>query len=444
LKLRTFKKGIHPGENKQYSNHIPIEKMPLPKQVFIPLQQHIGSPCEPLVSKGDSVKTGQTIGRSSAYVSSPVHSSITGVVKTVDKFPHPLGMRVDMIHIEQTAEDDEWDLLAVPDNWENTPVVELIKLINEAGIVGMGGAAFPTHVKLSPPKDKVIDSFILNGVECEPYLTSDHRIMVEQTDKILTGMNILMKILNVENGFIGIEDNKPDAIEIMSKRVKDLGYRFQVVPLEVKYPQGAEKMLIESVLKRKVPVGGLPMDVGVIVNNVATALAVAKAVTEGKPLVERVTTVTGDGITNPKNLITRIGTPFSDLIEFCGGLKDETTLVFMGGPMMGLAQYDLQIPVIKATGGIVCNTSKHIKLVEHFPCIRCGACVDACPMYLLPTRLAKLTEYKKYEEAEKYGIQNCIECGSCAFSCPANIPLVQWIRVGKMRVNQLKKKQQAS
>lgn len=399
MKLRTFKKGIHPGENKHYSNHVPIEKMPLPKQVFIPLQQHIGAPCEPLVNKGDTVKTGQIIGMSSTYVSSPVHSSITGVVKAVDKFPHPLGMRVDMIHIERTSEEDDWNVLPAPDNWENTPVVELIKLINEAGIVGMGGAAFPTHVKLSPPKDKPIDSFILNGVECEPYLTSDHRIMVEYTDKILSGMNILMKILKVENGYIGIEDNKPDAIEKISKRVKDLGYGYQVVPLEVKYPQGAEKMLIESVLKRKVPAGGLPMDVGVIVNNVATALAVAEAVTEGKPLIERITTVTGDGIANPKNLITRIGTPFSDLIEFCGGVKDETTLVFMGGPMMGLAQYDLQIPVIKATGGIVCNTSRQIKMVEHFPCIRCGACVDVCPMYLLPTRLAKLTEYKKIGRA---------------------------------------------
>ncbi len=339
MKLRTFKKGIHPGEYKEFSHNKKIERMPLPEQVYIPLQQHIGAPCEPLVKKGDAVKTGQIIGRSSAYVSAPVHASITGVVKAIDKFPHPLGMRVEMVHIERTGEEDDWELLSIPENWEKAPRVELIKLINDAGIVGMGGAAFPTHVKLNPPKDKKIDSFILNGVECEPYLTSDHRLMVEYTDQILAGMNIMMSLLDVENGYIGIENNKPDAIEIMSKRVKDLGYSFQVVPLEVKYPQGAEKMLIESVLHRKVPAGGLPMDVGVVVNNVATAKAVADAVFEGKPLVERITTVTGDGIVHPKNLLTRIGTPFNDLVEFCGGVKDETTMVFMGGPMMGQAQY---------------------------------------------------------------------------------------------------------
>lgn len=444
MKLRTFKKGIHPGEYKEFSHDKKIEIMSLPDQVFIPLQQHIGAPCESLVKKGDAVKTGQVIGRSSAYVSAPVHASITGIVKAVDKFPHPLGMRVEMIQIERTGDEDDWELLPVPENWENTPHVELVKLVNDAGIVGMGGAAFPTHVKLKPPRDKKIDSFILNGVECEPYLTSDHRLMVEATDQILTGMNIIMKLLGVEEGYIAIENNKPDAIEMMSKRVKDLGYSYQVVPLEVKYPQGAEKMLIDSVLQREVPAGGLPMDVGVVVNNVATAKAVADAVLDGKPLIERITTVTGDGIIFPKNVLTRIGTPFSDLVDFCGGLKDETTMVFMGGPMMGQAQYDLSVPVIKAAGGIVCNTSKMIRMVEHFPCIRCGACVDACPMYLLPTRLAKLTEHKKYEEADKLGIQNCIECGSCAFSCPAHIPLVQWMRVGKMRVSEMKRKQKVS
>ncbi|MDD3806948.1 MAG: electron transport complex subunit RsxC [Candidatus Marinimicrobia bacterium] len=444
MKLRTFKKGIHLNEYKEFSQDKKIEKLPLPQRVYIPLQQHIGAPCEPLVKKGETVKTGQMIGRSSAYVSAPIHASITGEVKAIDKFPHPLGMRVEMIHIERTSEDDEWEYLPIPKNWEKMPRVEVIKLINDAGIVGMGGAGFPTHVKLNPPPDKKIDSFILNGVECEPYLTSDHRLMVEYTDQILKGMHIIMSLLNVKNGYIGIENNKPDAIEIMSQRVNDLGYPYQVVPLEVKYPQGAEKLLIKSVLNRNVPVGGLPMDVGVVVNNVATAKAVADAVLEGIPLIERVTTVTGDGIINPKNVLTRIGTPFSDLIDFCGGLKDETTMVFMGGPMMGQAQYDLSIPIIKAAGGIVCNTSKMVKMVEHYPCIRCGACVDACPMYLLPTRLAKLTEHKKYEEADKLGIQTCIECGSCAFSCPAHIPLVQWIRVGKMRVSELKLKQKVS
>lgn len=442
MKFPTFKKGVHPPDFKEFTNTKKIEYMPLPDEVFLPVQQHIGAPGEPLVKRGDEVKTGQIIARTDKYVSSPIHATISGKVKAVDNFLHPMASKTQMIHI-QRGEKEEWDLLKVPDEWRDEPVENLRQLVWDAGIVGLGGAAFPTHVKLNPPEEKTIDSFILNGCECEPYLTSDHRAMVEMTDKILTGMAIIMKILGVENGYIGIEDNKPDAVEVMKQKVSDRKLKFDVLSLETKYPQGAEKMLIQSVLNRQVPVGGLPMDVGTVVNNVGTAIAVAKAVTEGKPLVQRVVTMTGNGISEPKNVMARIGTTFQSMIDFCDGLNDETAQVFMGGPMMGHAQYDLNVPILKATSGIICTTDTSIKQVKTYPCIQCGACVEACPVNLLPTRLAKFTEHKQYDAAEELGIMNCIECGSCAFSCPSHIPLVQWIRIGKFRVSERNSKQAA-
>ena len=442
VKFPTFKKGIHPGEHKEYTNRQTIEYMPLPDEVFVPVQQHIGAPDDPVVSPRDEVKTGQVIGRSEKYVSSPVHSPVTGTVKKIDSFLHPMGSRTTMIQIKRDGE-DEWQLLDIPDDWQSESVENLRQLVWDAGIVGLGGAAFPTHVKLAPPEEKPVDSFILNGCECEPYLTSDHRVMVEKTDKILTGMSIIMKVLGVNNGYIGIEDNKPDAVEAMQERVNALDLDYKVLSLETKYPQGAEKMLIQTVLNRQVPTGGLPMDVGTVVNNVGTALAVAEAVTEGKPLIQRVVTVTGDGIAQPRNVMTRIGTPFQSLIDFCGGLNEETVQVFMGGPMMGMAQYDLSIPVVKATSGIICSTEANVTRFESYPCIQCGACVDACPMNLVPTLLARNSQQKKVDALEELGVQNCIECGSCAFSCPSHIPLVQWIRVGKYRVNEQSEKQAA-
>ncbi|MEJ2052073.1 MAG: electron transport complex subunit RsxC, partial [Calditrichota bacterium] len=390
MNFPTFKKGVHPSDFKELTNSKPIENLPLPEEVFIPVQQHIGAPAEPLVKRGEEVRTGQVIARSDQYVSGTIHASITGKVKAVGGFLHPLGATALMIHIIRTG-DDDWNLLDVPDDWEQASVEQLRVLVREAGIVGLGGAAFPTHVKLQPPAEKPIDAFILNGAECEPYLTADHRIMVEQTKKILTGMGIIMKILGVRNGYIGIEDNKPDAIEAMQEIVKQKQLDYQVVPLVTKYPQGAEKMLIHSTLGRKVPTGGLPMDVGVVVNNVGTALAVAEAVTEGKPLIQRVVTVTGDGIEEPKTVLARIGTPFANLVEYAGGLKEDTVQVFMGGQMMGHTQYDLSVPIVKASGGIICSSEKRIQRIESYPCIQCGSCVQACPMNLVPTRLAKLS-----------------------------------------------------
>lgn len=443
LGLPTFNKGIHPDDMKSLTNQKPIEKLPIPDEVFVPLQQHIGVPGDVLVEKGEEVKTGQIIGKSEKFVSAPVHSPITGKVKAIDKFLHPLGIKTTMIHIEKTEEEDSWVTFDAQKNWTDASVDDLRNLIWQAGIVGLGGAAFPTHVKLAPPKEKEINTFILNGVECEPFLTADHRAMLEMGEKMLTGMSIIMKILGTDNGFIGIENNKPDAIDAMRELTSKQFSSYKVVPLKVKYPQGAEKMLIEAIIKRRVPAGGLPMDVGTVVNNVGTALAVANAVIEGKPLIERIVTVTGQGISDPKNLMVRLGTPFRFLLEHCGGLKESTTQVYMGGPMMGFAQYDMNVPVVKATSGIICQEKKDIFKKKTYPCIQCGNCVSVCPMNLLPTRISSFAESEKLEEAEEYGILNCIECGSCSYVCPSNIPLVQWIRVGKLRVSESKRKKVA-
>jgi len=299
LRLSTFKNGIHPKDFKYYSEGKKIEKMSIPEEVFVPLQQHIGKMSNPIVEKGEEVKTGQIIAEADGFISSMIHSPITGKVKAIDEFNHPSGVRSKMIHIKKTG-DDEWELIDIPEDWKNSTKEELLGIVKKAGIVGLGGAAFPTQVKLSPPKNKPIDSFILNGVECEPYLTADHRMMLEYTDKVLEGMAITMKILGVKNGYIGIENNKLDAIKKMQERINKLNYNFKVIPLKLKYPQGAEKMLIDAILKRQVPAGGLPMDVGVVVDNVGTVYSVFEAVTEGKPLIQRVVTVTGNGINEPK------------------------------------------------------------------------------------------------------------------------------------------------
>lgn len=440
MKLKTFRKGVHPAEYKQLSENKIIEQLPLPGEVYIPLQQHIGAACVPVVEKGMEVKTGQLIGKSGGFVSSTVHASITGKIKAIEKMPHPLGINTLMIHIVGDGRDEcENSLNSIPD-WENLSAAQINEIVLNAGIVGMGGAAFPTQVKLSPPKNKTIDTFILNGCECEPYLTADHRLMVEHTEGVVLGVRILMKALGVNRAVIGIESNKPDAIALMTKATEKY-WGIIVQPLEVKYPQGAEKMLIDAVLKRKVPAGGLPMDIGVVVNNVGTAFAVAEAITKRKPLIERVVTVTGPGIREPKNVLARIGTPFQNLIEFCGGLTDDAVKVLMGGPMMGVAQTTLSVPVVKATSGIVCLTEKMISKVQEYPCIKCGACIRACPMNLIPTKLARLSQFEKWDEANQYGIANCIECGSCAFVCPAAIPLVHHIRVGKIRVAEVRRKQ---
>lgn len=439
MNMKTFKKGVHPVEYKGITENKSIERLPLPAEVFIPLQQHVGAPCKPVVEKGMEVKTGQVIGKAGGFVSSTIHATISGKVKAIDTFTHPLGVQELMINIVGDGK-DEWLEPEVTDaDWEKLSKDEIIERVKNAGIVGMGGGAFPLHVKLSPPKMKTIDTFILNGCECEPYLTADHRLMLENTEEVVLGLRIIMKALNVQKAIIGIEDNKPDAIEKMKKAIS--AFRgISVQPLEVKYPQGAEKMLIKATLERNVPAGGLPMDVGVVVNNVGTVFAVAQAVVKNRPLIERVVTVTGNGIREPKNVLARIGTPFQNLIDFCGGLKSDTKKVIMGGPMMGITQHLLQVPVVKATGGILCLTEDSLTIEKEYACIQCGACIRACPMNLLPTRLARFVQNCKFDTAEELGILNCNECGCCTYVCPSRIPLVQRIRIGKLKVNEIKRR----
>lgn len=438
MALKTFKHGIHPSYNKELTSGKNTEVSPLPIKVVIPLQQHIGAPCKPLVKKGDIVAEGQKIGEATAFVTAPVHSSISGKVKDIEKFPYPGGGKILSVIIEGDGKIKEWGNGNIGLELESLDTEALRNLIKEAGIVGMGGAAFPTHVKLSPPKEKKIDAFILNGCECEPYLTSDHRLMVEQPDKVIWGMKALMKAAGAPKGFIGIEENKPDAIEALEKAAK--GSDIKVVALETKYPQGAEKMLIKAVVDRKVPVGKLPMDVGVVVNNVGTAVAAYDAVKYKKPLIERVVTVSGNGVKEPKNLLVRIGTSFEDVLNQCGGVTtDGERAVLNGGPMMGISQTTLEAPVVKGTSGITVLAGREIKPSAYQPCIRCASCVEVCPVNLMPYKIGDMGRLYRLDEFKSWGGLVCIECGCCSYTCPSKRPLLQWIRVGKAKLREREK-----
>ena len=430
--LAIFKGGVHPEYRKELTASLAITAAPAPQKAIIPLQQHIGAPCEPLVGVGDTVKVGQKIGDSEGFVSSPVHASISGKVTAIEPCNHPLGMKVAAVIIESDGL-DEWCEFEPPADPDLLSPEEIRALIRSAGIVGMGGAAFPAHVKLSPPEGKTIDTVILNGAECEPYLTADHRLMLERSEEVVFGLEVIMRALGAGRGIIGIEDNKADALRVMGQSVEGKS-DLSVVPLKTKYPQGAEKMLIQVTTRRSVPSGGLPLDVGVVNHNVGSAVAISEAVRKGRPLIERVITVTGEGIRRPANLMVRLGTPASELIDFCGGLKKETCKVIIGGPMMGLAQPATDLPVIKGTSGIVALTSEDVDLSESGSCIRCARCVQVCPINLVPTFIAQAAEHNLFERAEKLHAADCIECGCCAYICPARIPLTQWIRIAKAEV----------
>jgi len=439
LKSFTFKGGIHPPQYKRYSEKAGIEKAEEPKVATIPMQQHIGAPCEPIVKVGDRVKVGQKIGEAKAFVSAPIHSSVSGIVKKISPMDTPTGSGVMCITIESDGLNEIHENVIPRGDIESLSRDEIINIIKEAGITGQGGASFPTHVKLSPPPDKKIDTVILNGAECEPYLTADHRLMLEYPEKIIYGLKALMKAVGVNKGYIGIENNKPDAINSMLKAAEKEP-NIEIVSLVAKYPQGDEKRLINAVTGRVVPSGGLPMDVGVIVNNVGTACAVANAIQTGMPLVERVITVTGSAIKNPKNLLVKIGTPFKDIIAQCGGYKETPGKIIMGGPMMGLAQYTDEVPVIKGTSGILVLNEKEAKIPESNPCIRCGKCVDVCPVNLQPLFISQLSLKGKYEDTQKYHVTDCIECGSCSYICPSKRPLLESIRVAKKEIIAKRKK----
>ncbi len=435
----TFKGGIHPPHFKKATEKISVQRAEVPQTVTIPLQQHIGAPCEPIVKVGDKVKIGQKIGEAKAFVSAPVHSSIAGTVKKLVSLDSSTGSKAMCVVIEADGSNEVHEDIKPKGDINSLTKTEIIQIVKEAGITGMGGAGFPTHVKLSPPPEKKIDSIILNGAECEPYLTADHRLMLENPKKVVYGLKALMKAVDAQNGYIGIEENKPDAIEVMTKTVSNAA-NIHVVPLKTKYPQGDEKRLINAATGREVPSGGLPMDVGVVVNNVGTAAAIADAIQTGMPVIERIVTITGSAIKEPKNLIVKVGTSFKEVIEQCGGYKEEPGKIISGGPMMGIAQYSDEVPVIKGTSGILVLNKKEAKIPEPQNCIRCGKCVDICPVNLQPLFISQFSLKRMYDEAESYHALDCIECGSCSYICPSKRPLLHSIRMGKREIISKRKK----
>lgn len=437
--VRTFPRGgVHPPEQKRLTEGRPIETLPLPKRVVIPMAQCLGAPAAPTVKPKDVVRTGQRIGEPQGFVSTPVHASLSGTVKKVDLAPTALGARVLCVEIESDGQ-DEWldgvQLQAREVDFSNPDA--FLPALTDAGLVGMGGAAFPTHVKLKPPKDVKVDTLILNGAECEPYLTADHRLMLEHASEIVLGLRVLMAVLKVERAFVGLEDNKPDAAAALRTALAGVS-GVELAVCRTQYPQGAEKQLIKSLTGREVPPGRLPMHVGCVVQNVGTAFAAFEAVARHKPLVERVLTVSGRAIKEPKNLRVRIGTPLSDLVAFCGGAADDLRKLIFGGPMMGKALRFEDVPVVKSTSGILFFDRQEAAAVEEFPCIRCGRCLVACPQGLAPCDLGDLAEHGQYDKLAD--AMDCVECGSCQFTCPAHRRLVHLLRLGKSEFRRRQKK----
>lgn len=437
--MKTFRiGGVHPAENKLTADK-PIRDAMLPKQAVFSMFQHIGAPAKPVVKKGDKVKVGTLLAEAGGFVSAPVHSSVSGTVSKVDSVLDASGTRRAAIYVD--VEGDEWEesvdrsdqLVRLSDRPEldSKTIIEKIK---NAGIVGMGGATFPCHVKLSPPPGCKAECVIINAVECEPYLTADHRLMLEHADEILVGVSLIMKAVGVSRGYIGIENNKPDAIKLMTE--KSQAYpEIEVVPLQVKYPQGGEKQLIDAVIGRQVPAPpAIPINVGAVVQNVGTAFAIYEAVMHNKPLIDRIITVTGKSVSNPGNLRARLGTPMQQLMDECGGLPADTGKIIGGGPMMGKALLSLDVPMTKGSSGLLIMNSKEARRSAPQPCIRCAKCVSACPMGLEPYLLATLSTHAEWERAEANDVVSCIECGSCQFTCPSCRPLLDNIRVGKQTV----------
>lgn len=426
--------GIHPHEKKLSADR-PIMPVLPSGQVAILLGQHIGAPAKPLVSKGDRVKVGTKIAEPVGVVSAAIHSSVSGRVNKIDAVVDASGYPKPAVFID--VEGDEWeegiDRSDTLVKECNLTADEIVGKIADAGIVGMGGACFPTHVKLCPPSTCRPECLIVNGVECEPFLTADHQLMLEHAEEIMVGVFILMKAIRVNKAFVGIENNKPDAIRLM-KKVAAAYAGIEIVPLQMKYPQGGEKQLIEAIMGRQVPAGALPVSVGAVVQNVSTVFAVYQAVQKNKPLFERVVTVTGDGLSNPSNLCVRMGTPVRQLVETCGGLPEDTCKVICGGPMMGKALVNLDVPVSKGTSGILLMGGQEARRSAVQPCIRCAKCVAVCPMGLEPYLLATVSAHGDFERAENENILSCIECGSCQFTCPSHRPILDYVRLGKAKV----------
>ena len=439
IKHATFKGGIHPSYNKHYTEKLPIEDMPAPKVVVIPMSQHIGAPAKPVVEVGQQVKMGQLIGEAGGFISANIHASVSGTVTAIETRTSSNGGKVTCVVIENDFT-DTLDESIQPKDWTTMDKDAILQAIADAGIVGLGGATFPTRAKLIPSADAVIDHMIINGAECEPYLTSDHALMRETPEKVVGGLKIMMKVLGQSKGYIGIEDNKNDAIEAVKNASDD---SIEIYSLHTKYPQGGEKQLVNAITGREVPSGGLPAAVGCIVANSGTAAAVYEALTTGMPLISRIVTVTGSGIKTPKVLRFRIGTPTKDILEYCGGLTDDCAKVVSGGPMMEFAQYDMEVPATKGTSGLLCMNKADAAIEEPSNCIRCAKCTVACPMHLMPLYIAGYAEKGNVEQLENYSALDCIECGSCAYVCPARRPLVSTIRYAKRLVQAERRKKQS-
>lgn len=436
----TFARGIHPPDRKELAEDIPVEVLPAPAKVAVPLLQHTGAPCESLVKTKQQVSAGEVIGKADAFVSAPVHSPINGTVMVASVATLANARHVKTVQIkaegEQLTGDALWEDIfggdwpkAGLDKYEPQQIVQSVR---DAGLVGMGGAAFPTHVKLSVNPKKPIDTIMINGCECEPYLTADYRLMIEAPGPIITGSLLAGQACGADQVVIAIESNKPAAIAKL--REAAAGTNVKVAKVETKYPMGGERQTIPSVLDREVPTGGLPLDVGVVVINVGTAAAIARAVLRSKPLTHRIVSVSGSGIVNPKNLLVAVGTSHAELIDYCGGVKANTTRIVAGGPMMGFTMGDLNSPVTKGTSGITVLTDKEAKRIAETNCLRCGRCVDVCPLNLVPTKIALAAKAKDWDLAKKYYIMACCECGCCTYVCPAGIPLVQLMRMGKAQM----------
>ncbi|MEG1642115.1 MAG: electron transport complex subunit RsxC [Synergistaceae bacterium] len=435
MKLPSFWGGVHPPQKKDLTKNLTIEKYLPTGDLVFPMGQHIGAPCQPVVKKGDAVLVGQKLGDTEAFVAAPILSSVSGTVKDVAPRMTTSGTFVTCVIVEndgQYQKDPSWTPLP---NYETADPKEYTKIIREAGIVGFGGATFPTTVKLLPPADKKIDHIIINAVECEPYLNCDNRLMIEDPAKIIKGLKLIMRLFPEAKGVIGIENNKPEAIKTIEEEItKQNTTDITVQSLTVKYPQGSEKMLIEAITGREFKVTQLPADAGCIVLNVRTIHQIFEAIAEGNPVTTRIVTVTGEAITQPKNIETPLGTSVHELIDLCGGFKQEPAKILSGGPMMGMALRTIDIPVEKGTSGILALTEKETHCGEETACIRCGRCVDACPTGVQPNLLHKLVLARQYEEFETNGGMNCIECGSCTYVCPANKHLTQSCRDGKATI----------
>ena len=441
-KTYTFNHGVHPEEFKELSSNCEIQRMPFVEEYTLPLGQHIGAPSKTLVKKGEQVKRGQLIAEPAAFVSVGLHSPVDGVVSDIDIFANPNGQVVPGIKIKT-------DLYS-PQKFEEKPI-DLDKLdtkgfiaeVHKAGIVGLGGAAFPSHVKFAIPEGKECKYIMLNGCECEPFLTADHRVMVEYPEEIIDGIHILHRFLGAEKAYIGIEANKPDAIENLNELAQKSEFPIEVIALDVKYPQGAEKMLITAILGEEVPSGRLPIDLGVLVANVGTIKAISDYFRKGQPLIERIVTITGTAIRNPANMLIPIGTPMDAVIEHCGGITDNAARFLLGGPMMGAVQKSLETPVVKGTSGILILADTEVKDFDEYSCVRCGRCVDACPMFLNPSIMGLLAKKGLWDEMLEHNIMDCFECASCSFVCPSGIPLVQSFRVAKGFLREKKMKEEA-